>query len=166
VPRARVPRTAIEYLDVVDKRGVANLCRIFGCSRRAADQLIAQARRCVAQGLAPIRIEWEPCLPTQKRCSPFRLASYCTAIMGRIVRSPSASVHASRDRRDCLVGKRPPGARQLLSGRLLTLPGLSIAVRRCPSVQVDGLYLSAGVASERQKSERLAVTLAVSLLPL
>jgi hypothetical protein len=33
-------------------------------------------------------------------------------------------------------------------------------------VQVDGLYLSAGVALERQKSERLAVTLAVSLLSL
>ena len=53
-----------------------------------------------------------------------------------------------------------------MTSELLTLPGLSIAVRRCPSVQVDGLYLSAGVASERQESERLAVTLAVSLLPL
>jgi len=35
--------------------------------------------------LASIRIEWGPCRPTQKRCSPLRLASYCTVIMLRIV---------------------------------------------------------------------------------
>jgi hypothetical protein len=54
---------------------------------------------------------------------------------------------------------RPVG-RSCLAARSFTavVPGLSSAVRRCPSVQVDGLYLSAGVAPERQKSERLAVT--------
>ena len=50
MPRARVPRTAIEYLDVVDKRGLADIQRVFGCSRRAAEDLVLQARRCVAQG--------------------------------------------------------------------------------------------------------------------
>ena len=28
-----------------------------------------------------MRIEWEPCRPTQKVCSPLRLVSYCTVIM-------------------------------------------------------------------------------------
>jgi len=31
--------------------------------------------------LASIRIEWGPCRPTQKVCSPLRLVSYCTVIM-------------------------------------------------------------------------------------
>jgi hypothetical protein len=50
MPRAKVPRTAIEYVELVDKRGIADVQRIFGCSRRAADQVVLQARRMVAQG--------------------------------------------------------------------------------------------------------------------
>jgi hypothetical protein len=50
MPRARVPRTAIEYIELLDKRGVADLQRVFGCSRRAAEELALQARRAVAQG--------------------------------------------------------------------------------------------------------------------
>jgi hypothetical protein len=50
MPRAKVPRIAIEYVELVDKRGVADLCRVFGCSRRAAEDLVLQARRAVAQG--------------------------------------------------------------------------------------------------------------------
>jgi hypothetical protein len=44
MPRARVPRTAVEYLDVVDKRGIADLQRIFQCSRKDAEDVVLLAR--------------------------------------------------------------------------------------------------------------------------
>jgi hypothetical protein len=47
---------------------------------------------------------------------------------------------------------------------LLTLPRPFSAVRCRPSMQVDGLCLSARVAPERHVSERLAVNLAVNPL--
>jgi hypothetical protein len=38
-PRVRVPRTAVQFVDLVDKRGLADLQRVFGCSKRAAKDL-------------------------------------------------------------------------------------------------------------------------------
>jgi hypothetical protein len=74
MPRARVPRTAIEYVELLDKRGVADLQRIFGCSRRAAEDLALQARRAVAQsrryevlepptGAAAVAVQTRPPMP-------------------------------------------------------------------------------------------------------
>jgi hypothetical protein len=48
MPRARAPRTAIEFVELVDKRGIADAQRVFGCSRRAAEDVILLARRAVA----------------------------------------------------------------------------------------------------------------------
>ena len=50
MPRARVPRTAVEFVDLVDKLGIADVQRVFGCSKRAAEDVILLARRAVAQG--------------------------------------------------------------------------------------------------------------------
>jgi hypothetical protein len=40
----------VEYLDVVDKRGIADLQRIFQCSRKDAEDVVLLARRAVASG--------------------------------------------------------------------------------------------------------------------
>lgn len=50
MPRVKVPRTAVEFVELVDKRGIADVQRVFGCSRRAAEDVILLARRAVAQG--------------------------------------------------------------------------------------------------------------------